>query len=115
MVSRDDAALGDLVREHRLRMGLTQEQLAARAGVASGTIRGIETGRVKQPYKLRDVFRALGVEFEEEPVSLAYLSDDELVREFKRRFPGKLDEILHDDPPRQRPPNDRPGQTGRTA
>lgn len=113
MARPDPTDIAQLVKLRRLASGLTQEQLARRAGVSLATVRSIETGRVKQPYKQRDVFRALGLEVDEEPVSLAYLSDDELVREVERRWPGKIGEILSGRPPRA--PDDPPAETGRTA
>ena len=39
---------GDLVRAHRVRLGLTQEDLAERAGVSPRSIRSIENGRTAQ-------------------------------------------------------------------
>src|SRR6187549_3180245 len=36
---------GDLVRAHRVRLGLTQEDLAERAGLSPRSIRSIENGR----------------------------------------------------------------------
>jgi transcriptional regulator with XRE-family HTH domain/tetratricopeptide (TPR) repeat protein len=41
--------LGDLVHEHRLRLGLTQAELAERTGVSLRSIRSIETGRTTLP------------------------------------------------------------------
>jgi tetratricopeptide (TPR) repeat protein/transcriptional regulator with XRE-family HTH domain len=41
--------LGDLVRSHRVRLGLTQEDLAERAGVSPRSIRNIENGRTALP------------------------------------------------------------------
>ena len=41
--------LAVLVRAHRLRLGLTQEELAERAGIGLRTIRDVETGRVRTP------------------------------------------------------------------
>jgi len=40
---------GDLVRDQRRRAGLTQEDLAVKAGVGVRTIRGIEAGRIAAP------------------------------------------------------------------
>jgi tetratricopeptide (TPR) repeat protein/transcriptional regulator with XRE-family HTH domain len=40
---------GEVVREHRRRLGLTQEDLAARTGISARQIRDIEAGRVGQP------------------------------------------------------------------
>ena len=41
--------LGELIREHRRRAGLTQEELAARAGIGVRTLRDIEARRIPQP------------------------------------------------------------------
>ncbi|WP_084557572.1 ATP-binding protein [Hamadaea tsunoensis] len=46
----DDRGLfGESVRRHRLRLGLTQEDLAARSGLGLRTLRDIETGRIIRP------------------------------------------------------------------
>jgi tetratricopeptide (TPR) repeat protein/transcriptional regulator with XRE-family HTH domain len=57
--------LADLVRQHRHRIGLTQEVLADRCGVAVRTIRAIEAGRIIRPRPatvrlLADVFALTG-------------------------------------------------------
>ncbi|MDX3638521.1 ATP-binding protein [Streptomyces sp. MB09-02B] len=41
--------LGELLREHRRLLGLTQEELAERAGVSVRTISHLETGRISWP------------------------------------------------------------------
>lgn len=50
------------LRSLRDQAGLTQEQLAARAGVAVGTVRKIETGAVVEPgfFTVLALARALG-------------------------------------------------------
>ena len=40
---------GVVLRAHRLRVGLTQDELAAKAGVSVRNLRDIETGRVARP------------------------------------------------------------------
>jgi transcriptional regulator with XRE-family HTH domain len=40
---------GELVRAHRQRLGLAQEDLAARTGLSTRTISKIETGRIAAP------------------------------------------------------------------
>jgi transcriptional regulator with XRE-family HTH domain len=49
-VSTNRSLLGALVRGHRLQSGLTQEQLAERAGLSERTIRNLEGGQVRRPY-----------------------------------------------------------------
>jgi transcriptional regulator with XRE-family HTH domain len=55
--------LAVLLRGLRERALLTQEQLAARAGVSVSTIRGVETGRILRPHigSLRLLAEALGL------------------------------------------------------
>ncbi|MCP2314542.1 helix-turn-helix domain-containing protein [Kitasatospora paracochleata] len=45
----DVPEFGRLIRQWRLRAGLTQEELAGRSGLSSRTIRDLERGRVRQP------------------------------------------------------------------
>ena len=42
--------LGRLVRAHRARLGLTQEEVAHRAGLSERTLRNLEAGRSSRPY-----------------------------------------------------------------
>lgn len=52
----------DLIRQERLRHGLTQEQLARKAGVALNTVQRLEAGKHNPSMKtLRGLSRALGV------------------------------------------------------
>src|SRR5215468_2012264 len=44
-----DGSFGALLRASRRRALLSQEQLAARAGLSERTVRGLETGRVRRP------------------------------------------------------------------
>jgi tetratricopeptide (TPR) repeat protein/transcriptional regulator with XRE-family HTH domain len=44
-----DGMFGQWVREHRLRLGVTQEELAERTGMGVRTIRDIESSRVSRP------------------------------------------------------------------
>lgn len=54
---------GDLLREARLRAGLTQRQLAARAGTSQPAIARWESGVVQPSLeRLRDLIRACGLE-----------------------------------------------------
>ncbi|GAA2975206.1 helix-turn-helix domain-containing protein [Actinokineospora diospyrosa] len=45
------AAFGDLLRFHRLRVRLTQEELAERTGVSVRAIREVESGRARRPQR----------------------------------------------------------------
>jgi transcriptional regulator with XRE-family HTH domain len=58
---REDEVLGQLVREHRRRLGLTQDDLAAESGVGVRAIRSIESGRIRspRPATLRQLAEAL--------------------------------------------------------
>jgi transcriptional regulator with XRE-family HTH domain len=44
------APLSRLARAHRARLGLTQEEVAHRAGVSERTLRNLEAGRSSRPY-----------------------------------------------------------------
>lgn len=49
MANKDSARIGALLRQHRAAIGLTQEQLASRAGLSPDTIRALEHGRRYAP------------------------------------------------------------------
>jgi transcriptional regulator with XRE-family HTH domain len=54
---------GDLLREGRLRAGLTQQQLARRAGTSQSAIARWESGAVQPSLeRLRELIRACGLE-----------------------------------------------------
>ena len=57
------AELATQLRDLRTRAELTQEQLAARAGIALSTLRKIETGRVVEPgyFTVLAMLHALGI------------------------------------------------------
>jgi transcriptional regulator with XRE-family HTH domain len=46
---REGEVFGDIVRSHRQRLGLTQEELAGKAGIGLRTVRDIETARISRP------------------------------------------------------------------
>lgn len=46
-----DASFPELLRLHRRRAGLTQEQLALRAGLGVRTLRDLERGKVRRPHR----------------------------------------------------------------
>lgn len=63
MTNRDWGRLGAAVRSAREALGLSQEQLAAVAGVSRSTVQGLERGRVPKseaPSSLPHIERALG-------------------------------------------------------
>ena len=54
---------GDLLREARLRAGLTQRELASRAGTSQPAVARWESGEVVPSFeRLRDLVRACGLE-----------------------------------------------------
>ena len=61
------ANFGALLRAHRRRLPLTQEQLAQRAGLSERTLRNLEAGRIHRPYpntirRLAEALNLTGVE-----------------------------------------------------
>lgn len=69
------STLGQLLRHHRQAAGWSQEALADRAGVATRTVRALETGKITQPraMTLRLIATALGLA----PVSLIAASREQ--------------------------------------
>ena len=61
--SRVDASFGRLLRDHRLAAGLSQEELAQRAGLSVRAVSDMERGRTTHPYprSLRLLVTALGL------------------------------------------------------
>jgi predicted ATPase/transcriptional regulator with XRE-family HTH domain len=66
----DAATLGSLLRRYRERVGLTQEMLAERAGLAGSAIAALERGRRQRPYPhtVQRLADALGLAEEERTV-----------------------------------------------
>src|SRR2546429_2899532 len=62
-VERGSAPFGDAVRAQRIRAGLTQQELAKRAGVSVRAVRYIEQGRVARPRResVRRLAEAVGL------------------------------------------------------
>ncbi|GAA1569364.1 tetratricopeptide repeat protein [Kribbella sancticallisti] len=58
-----ETTFGGLLRAHRQRIGMTQRQLADRAGVSPGAIRDLEQGRTRSPKKgsVQAIVTALGL------------------------------------------------------
>ena len=61
--ARASARFGELLRQHRLVSGLSQEELAERAGLAVRTIANMERGRTARPHRrsVRSLARALAL------------------------------------------------------
>jgi len=63
-MTKDKAALKDRIYSRRLALGLSQQQLAEKAGVSQVTIQHLESGRNATSKKLLEIARALGVSAE---------------------------------------------------
>lgn len=64
----------NLVRELRIRAGLTQEELAVRLSVSTSTVRNWERGKIEPSMTRRQWItfcEAVGISFEKLPVDLA--------------------------------------------
>jgi non-specific serine/threonine protein kinase len=66
-VQNQAPSLGEQLRSWRLRAGLTQEELAARAGLAAGAVQSLERGvrRAPYPHTLASLADALGLSSDE--------------------------------------------------
>ncbi|MBM7773270.1 transcriptional regulator with XRE-family HTH domain [Actinokineospora baliensis] len=73
------AAFGDLLRFHRLRVRLTQEELAERTGVSVRAIREVENGRARRPQRRTARLLASGLELagERESEFLGFAGGDQ--------------------------------------
>lgn len=60
-MSRSAREIGSAVAERRRELGLSQEQLAAKVGIARATIQNIEAGRTRKPHGLDRIAEALDV------------------------------------------------------
>jgi transcriptional regulator with XRE-family HTH domain len=60
-------ALADRIKELRLAAGISQEQLAYRAGVTISVVRSLEQGTVENPqwFTIRGIARVLGVSLDD--------------------------------------------------
>jgi transcriptional regulator with XRE-family HTH domain len=86
---------GDLVREARRRAGLTQRQLAQRAGVTQPTVARIESGEVAASLeRILELVRAAGFDLE---VHVVPLDEDALAmaqQNLERSPEERLDALL---------------------
>jgi tetratricopeptide (TPR) repeat protein/transcriptional regulator with XRE-family HTH domain len=120
-VTDPGAALSAMLRRLRERRQLTQEELAARSGLSVGTVRGLESGRIRRPRaaSLRQLADALGLG-EEDRARLATARAEPVEPRTGRDPPpgpaqlpaavggftgrrealGRLDAVLGDGPPR---------------
>ncbi|MFB9909639.1 ATP-binding protein [Allokutzneria oryzae] len=104
--------LADVLRYHRRRAGLTQEELAERSGVSVRTIRGIESGKRPNPQlaSVRQLVTALDLQPNEqnELLSAATGASEQSASPVPRQLPsdvvgfvgratelGRLDSMLH--------------------
>lgn len=58
------STVGGRVRHYRERLGLSQEELAARVGAAQQTIQSLESGRIRKSTFLPLIAKELGVDFD---------------------------------------------------
>ncbi|MFC4852670.1 BTAD domain-containing putative transcriptional regulator [Actinophytocola glycyrrhizae] len=74
------AGFGELLRAHRRRAGMTQRELADRAGVSAGAIRDLEQGRTRSPKRrsVQAIASALGLSRQDaEQLQAAVEADDD--------------------------------------
>lgn len=101
-------SLGQVIRQRREEMGLTQDELSARAGISKPYLSNIETGKVKNPPTdgvLRALQRGLGFE-RGELMRMAHLArtprdireDYEMTQAEVQKLRGVLRELVSDAP-----------------
>ena len=73
---------GRLIRDGRLTLGISQEELARRAGIDRGTIIRWEAGGATRPDpdQVRGVCKELGVDPQRAAIALGYLSPDDVAK-----------------------------------
>src|SRR3712207_4816188 len=76
-MSGEEAPFGDRLRRLREAAGLTQEELAAKAGLTAKAVSALERGERKRPYPhtVRSLADALGLSEEERALLAASVSD----------------------------------------
>jgi DNA-binding SARP family transcriptional activator/tetratricopeptide (TPR) repeat protein len=74
------SSVGELVRQHRFRVGLSQDQLAGSAGMSVRALRYLEQGRVRRPHasSLRRLAGALGLTGTQSDALLAAIASADL-------------------------------------
>ncbi len=82
MTAGEPQSFGSLVREHRLQAGLTQEELAERAGISARSVSDLERGLYQAPH--RDTVARLGIALSLSPKAAAQL--EAAVVRHKRRI-----------------------------
>lgn len=87
--------IGQRITARRHSLGMSQEALAARAGVSQGTIGHIESGRNRNTTKLAEIAKALGWTVDE-LLGTAPINDKAQVKPIKSTWPFRvtLDEVL---------------------
>lgn len=108
------AGVGSEVSRQRLRRGWSQEKLAVEAGVSRNTVARIEQDRPVQRGSLSLVLTKLGIQELQRPGG--DLSDEELVAEVERRYPGLMDRVIRSQsstsPPSSEERRESLGRTG---
>jgi transcriptional regulator with XRE-family HTH domain len=88
---------GQRIKAARIRLALTQDDVAQRAGVSLSTVQSIERDRRVRRKSLRLVAEVVGLDIETldlPPTSPARLSDEDMIKEVRRRFGRQGAEFL---------------------